>query len=185
MLLKKGYWKYCNCYSKQKRDTERDRNRERAVMYLLYLITYRLGAVSYILIHSLKSGPLAAQMYGIPQVWAWRSLLITLFFLLSSCVNGRFTIYGTFSTVWIPGNRSEHFLSRWDLILLGDFFCFINTGRQLRQTIPNKPQRKSDVFIQLCLMTVLLLPAWLSSSDTVPKMELEIPLLTWPQICEL
>lgn len=62
--------------------------------------------------------------------------------------------------VWIPGNRGEHFLSRWDLILLGDFFsCFINTGRQLRQTIPNKPQRKSDVFIQLCLMTILLLPA--------------------------
>lgn len=85
-------------------------------------------------------------------------------------------------TVWIPGNNSEHFLSRWDLILLGDFFCFINTGRQLWQTIPNKPQRKRDVFIQLCLMTVLLLPAWLSSVHTVPKMELEIPLLTWPQI---
>lgn len=39
----------------------------------------------------------------------------------------------------------------------GGVFCsFINTGRWLRQTIPNKPQRKSDVFIQLCLMTVLM-----------------------------
>lgn len=57
-------------------------------------------------------------------------------------------------------NRGEHFLSRWGLILLGDFFyCLMNTGRQVRQTIPNKPQRKSGVFIQLCLMTILLLPS--------------------------
>lgn len=43
--------------------------------------------------------------------------------------------------------------------MLGDFFyCFINTGCQCRQTIPNNPQRKSSVFIQLCLMTVLMLP---------------------------
>lgn len=70
-----------------------------------------------------------------------------------------FTIPGRISTVWIPGNRREHFLCRWDLILLGDFFyCFINKGCECRQTIPNNPQRKSSVFIQLALMTVLMLP---------------------------
>lgn len=122
-------------------------------------------------------------MYSIPRVWAWGGLLITQVYMKSMC---QWEIYNTRqkkSTVWIPGNRSEHFLSRWDLILLGDFFCFRNTGRQLRQTIPNKPQRKSDVFIQLCLMTVLLLPAWLSSSHTVPKMELEI--LLWNVTADL
>lgn len=122
-------------------------------------------------------------MYSIAQVWAWGGLLITQVFLWSPCVNERFTICGKISTVWIPGNRSEHFLSRWDLILLGDFFCFRNTGRQLSQTIPNKPQRKSDVFVQLCLMTILLLPAWLSSSHTAPKMELEI--LLWNVTADL
>lgn len=80
-------------------------------------------------------------------------------FLYCLCTSRGFTITGRLSTVWIPGNRREHFLCRWDLILLGDFFyCFINTGHQFRQTIPNNPQRKSSVFIQLCLMTVLLLP---------------------------
>lgn len=106
-------------------------------------------------------------------------------FSQSQCMSGKFTICVKTSLIQIPGNTQEHFLARWDLILLDFFFCFINTGHRLRQTILNKPQRKSRVFIELCLMTIHCCHAWLSSLLTMPKMEFGILRPTLLQICEL
>lgn len=87
------------------------------------------------------------------------------------CHTGKITING--QTVWIPGTKkSKRFLPRWDRILFGDV-CFINTGRRLRQTMANKPQRKSDVFTQLTLMPAPSLPVWLSSAYRAANMEIE------------
>ena len=142
-------------------------------MYLLYN-NLKIGAWNIVinLDFPFKPSPLAAQMCSIPQVWAWVGLLITLVFMKSL---SEWKIYNMCQNL----NRLDTWQQKWALPiqvgsnLVRGLILPQKYRTPLWQTIPNKPQRKSDVFIQLCLMTVLLLPAWLSSLHTVPKRELE------------
>jgi hypothetical protein len=52
----------------------------------------------------------------------------------------RFTIWNHFSMVWKFGRVSNNFPTRWDLILLGDFFCYVNTGSQPSKQYPINPR---------------------------------------------